>query len=213
MLPPMVVDAFLHAAERAEMVVSQPEVAERWNEPSALDGHTIGSLAAHLARSVFTVQRYLVTPSGAGQPTTAAGYLVAVLGDADPVDSEVHRGVRARARDEAAAGHANLCARFGRARNELAETLPSCDLTQPIRVLDGIVLPLEEYLRSRIVELVIHLDDLSVSVGDEPPQDLDAAFDIAATVLVQVAVRRNGPWETLRSLARRERHPSATRAL
>lgn len=209
----MVFDAFLHTAERVEMVLNRPEIEEQWNEPSALDGHTIGSLAAHLARSVFTVQRYLEAPAGAGEPTTAAGYLVAALGDADPIDSDLHRGVRERARDEAAAGHADLCARFGRARHDLAETLPACDLTQPITVLDGIVLPLEEYLRSRIVEMVIHLDDLCVSVGAEPPDDLDAAFDIAAAVLVQVAIRRTGPWATLRSLARRERRPSAVRAL
>ncbi len=209
----MVIDAFLHAAERAEMVVNRPEIAEQWNEPSALDGHTIGSLAAHLARSVFTVQRYLDAPAGSGEPTTAAGYLVAALADADPIDSDLHRGVRERARNEAGAGHADLCARFARARHDLAERLPACDLTQPITVLDGIVIPLEEYLRSRIVELVIHLDDLCVSVGAEPPHDLDAAFDIAATVLVQVAILRSGPWPTLRSLARRERHPSAIRAL
>lgn len=92
-------------------------------------------------------------------------------------------------------------------------TLPACDLAQPIAVLDGIVLPLEEYLRSRIVELVIHLDDLCLSVGIEPPEDLGDAFDVAATVLAQVAIRRTGPWETLRSLARRERHPDAVRAL
>lgn len=207
------IDAFLGAAERAEMVVNRPEIAERWNEPSALDGHTIGSLAAHLARSLFTVQRYLEAPAGSGAPTAAAGYLVTVLGDADPMDSDLHRGVRERARDEASAGHAELCARFARARHDLAETLPACDLTQLITVLDGIVLPLGEYLQSRIVELVIHLDDLCVSVGVEPPDDLDAAFDIAAAVLVQVAVRRTGPWATLLSLARRERHPSAIRAL
>lgn len=145
--------------------------------------------------------------------TTAAGYVVAVLGDADPIDSDLHRGVRERARTEAEAGHADLCARLARARSELAETLPVRDLTQPITVLDGIVLPLEEYLRSRIVEMVIHLDDLCISVGAEPPDDLDAAFDIAAAVLVHVAVRRTGPWATLRSLARRERHPAAIRAL
>ena len=209
----MVIDAFLTAAERAEVVIYRPEIAERWNEASALDGHTIGSLTAHLARSVFTVQRYMAAPVASGKPTTAAGYLVAVLGDADPVDSDVHRGVRERARDEATAGHAELCARFARARHDLADTLPACDPTQPITVLDGVVLPLEEYIRSRIVELVIHLDDLCLSVGSEPPDDLYAAFDIAAAVLVQVAVRRNGPWATLRSLARRERHPSAIRAL
>lgn len=209
----MVIDAFLHAAERVETAVSRPEIAARWHEPSALAGHTVGSLAAHLARSVFTVQRYLEAPVGVGEPTTAAGYLASALGDADPIDSDLHRGMRDRARDEAAAGHCDVCARFARARLDLAEMLPACDLTQPITVLDGIVLPLEEYLRTRIVELVVHLDDLCTSVDTEPPDDLGAAFDVAAAVLVEVAARRNGPWPTLRSLARRERHPAPIRAL
>lgn len=133
-----------------------PQIAEQWQEPSVLDGHTVGSLAAHLARAVFTVQRYLEAPAGVGEPTTAAGYLMAVLGDADPIDSD---------------------------------------------------------LRSRIVELVIHLDDVCLSVGTEPPEDMGAAFDITAAVLGQVALRRTGPWATLRSLARSERHPAAVRAL
>jgi hypothetical protein len=209
----MVIDAFLHAAECAEVVVNRPEVADRWPEPSVLDGHSIGSLAAHLTRAVFTVQRYLDAPAGVGESTVAAGYLVTVLGDADPIDSDLHRSVRERANDDAAAGHADLCARFARARQDLAVTLPSSDLQQQIAVLDGVVLPLEEYLRSRIVELVVHLDDLYLSIGSQPPDDLGDAFDIAACVLAQVAVRRTGPWETLRSLARRERHPAALRAL
>ena len=87
----VVIDAFLGAAEHVEVVMSRTEVAERWHEPSALDGHTVGSLAAHLARSVFTVQRYLAAPPGSGETTTAAGYLVAVLGVADPVAVPVPR--------------------------------------------------------------------------------------------------------------------------
>lgn len=209
----MVTDAFLHAAECAEATVNRPEVAERWLEPSALDGHTVGGLAAHLARAVFTVQRYLDAPMRDGDPIVAAGYLARVLGNADPVDSDLHRGVRERADEEAAAGHADLCERFAGARRHLAETLPDSDLRRPIAVFDGVVLTLEEYLRTRVVELVVHIDDVSVSVGIDPPDDLGDAFDIAAAVLAQVAVRRTGSWSTLRALARRERHPAALRAL
>lgn len=143
----------------------------------------------------------------------AAGYLVAVLGDVDPVDSDVHRFVRQRATDEAAAGHADLCARVALTRQHLAVVLPASDLQHPITVIDGVVLPLTEYLRTRTVELVVHLDDVCASIGADSPDDLGAAFDVAAGVLAQVAVRRAGPWATLRSLARRERHPSAVRAL
>ncbi len=116
----MVIDAYLQAADRAETVLNLREIADQWHEPSVLDGHTVGSLAAHLARAVFTVQRYLEAPAGVGEPTTSAGYLMAVLGDADPIDSDLHRAVRDRAREEAAAGPADLCARFARARRDTA---------------------------------------------------------------------------------------------
>jgi uncharacterized protein (TIGR03083 family) len=209
----MVLDAFLDTAERVEAVLALPEVAERWHEPSALEGHTVATLAAHLARAAFTVQRYLDVPPGDGAPTTAAGYLVAALGTADPIDSDLHRSVRERAREDAEAGAAALVDRFRRTRLEVADRLTASDPQQLIGVLDGIVLPVEEYLRTRILELVIHLDDLSVSLGIEPPDLSDEAFDITAATLAQVAVRRVGPWATLRSLARAERQPEPVRAL
>jgi hypothetical protein len=209
----MVLDTFLDTAERVQAVLARPEVAERWHEPSALEGHTVATLAAHVARAAFTVQRYLDVPPGDGVPTTAAGYLVAALGTADPIDSDLHRSVRERAREDAEAGPAALVDRFHRTRLEVADRLMASDPRQLIGVLDGIVLPVEEYLRTRILELVIHLDDLCVSLGIDPADLSDEAFDITAALLAQVAVRRAGPWATLRSLARAERQPEPVRAL
>lgn len=99
-------------------------------------------------------------------------------------------------------------------RLRLAERLPTVDPHTLVAVRDDIVLPIEAYLRTRLVELVLHLDDLAVSVQRDgadavPPE---AYADVAA-VLARVAVERSGPRATIRSLARRERHPEAVRAL
>ena len=82
----MLVDTFLATAERAEQVLARPEIAAHWDEPSALEGHTVASLAAHLARAAFTVQRYLDAPPVTGEPTTAAGYLAAALRGLPPAE-------------------------------------------------------------------------------------------------------------------------------
>ncbi|MGH3443436.1 MAG: maleylpyruvate isomerase N-terminal domain-containing protein [Nitriliruptorales bacterium] len=212
----MVIDVFHGCAKAAQRLIEHDAVAARWDEPSALEGYTVGGLAGHLARAALTVERYLEAPEPPPdrEPADAAGYLVAVLGAHDPVDSEFHRAVRARGAEAAADGPAAVAASLREARTRLAAGLDAATLERRVEVLDGLVLTVEEYLRTRILELVVHVDDLSVSVGlpgaDGVPAD---AYDMVAAVLARVAARRHGGLATVRSLARRERHPDAIRAL
>jgi len=68
----MVIDAYLHAAERAEMVVNLPEIADQWLEPSVLDGHTVGSLAAHCRRVTSHSRSLFSTGSSSRSRSTSA---------------------------------------------------------------------------------------------------------------------------------------------
>ena len=214
--PIRVLSAFLEIAERVEGMLVSEAVAALWEDPSALEGYTVSGLAGHLARGVLTVERYVEAPAPPpnAEATDAAGYMVAVLGAHDPVDSEFHRTVRARSAEAAAKGPAALAADVQRAREHLAQRLADTVMQKRIEVLQGVVLTVEEYLRTRLVELVVHLDDLAVSVGYDVTHDVpDEAYDEAAAVLMQVALRRHGGLPVVRSLARRERHPGAVRAL
>jgi hypothetical protein len=210
---------FLTCANRAADAIGAPEVAAAWETPSALEGYTVAGLAGHLARAVLTVETYLdradaAAPTSAEGLTDASGYLVAVLGDADPIRSDLHTGVRRRGEETAADGPAALAARVRETTERLHLRLDEDTLARPVGVLDGVVLTVADYLRTRIVELVVHLDDLAVSV-DRPLTDglPDAAFAEVADVLARVAVRRHGGLATVRALARGERHPEAVRAL
>jgi hypothetical protein len=210
-----ILTAFLGAAEQVEAVLASTAVAEHWDDPSALEGYTVAGLAGHLARGVLTVERYLDAPAppDATEATDAAGYITAVLGDHDPVDSGFHQSVRARSLDTSRAGASALAREVGRARLALHERLDEPALGRRVEVLQGVVITVEEYLRTRLVELVVHLDDLAVSVGQENSKDFPQdAYDEAAIVLVQVAARRHGALSVIRGLARRERHPDAIRA-
>lgn len=103
----MVRDEFLEVAAAATDLVGNDLVGERWHSPSALIGYDIGGLAGHLARGIFTVETYLVSPGGVGG-LSAAEYVVKATGDHDPLDSPLHDQVRGRSAAEAAGGHVEL---------------------------------------------------------------------------------------------------------
>lgn len=70
-----------------------------------------------------------------------------------------------------------------------------------------------EYLTTRLVELVVHADDLAVSVGVDDPAPSEDACRAVAGVLAQTAALRDGGLDAVRALAPRERHPQPLRAL
>lgn len=208
--------AFLGAAEQVERMLGSKAVAEHWEDPSALEGYTVAGLAGHLARGVLTAEQYLEAPAPPenSEVTDAAGYMTTVLGTHDPIDSDFHRAVRTRSFEASRLGALALAREVGRARQQLAQHLDVAAMDRRIEVLHGVVITVEEYLRTRLVELVVHVDDLAVSVGKENEQDLTQdAYEEVAAVLVQVALRRHGGLSVVRSLARRERHPEPIRAL
>lgn len=206
-------DTFLVTAQVAEDLVASGTVADRWQNPSALSSYTVGGLAAHLARAVLTVSRYLDRPEATGEPVDAARYFLQALGTHDPHASAFHEQVRARAAAEAAEGPAALARRLREARLGLVDRLVTIEPEFRIGVLDDVVLTVEDYLDTRLVELVVHLDDLAVSVGQEVPDGVPSeAYATVAAILARIAVERAGAVATIRSLARRERHPDAVRA-
>jgi hypothetical protein len=67
------------------------------------------------------------------------------------------------------------------------------------------VLTLDDYLVTRLIELLVHTDDLAVSVGLPSPDFPLAASRPAIAALVDVAILRHGDDAVLRALSRRER--------
>ncbi|MBC7762607.1 MAG: hypothetical protein H7201_12605 [Candidatus Saccharibacteria bacterium] len=63
---------------------------------------------------------------------------------------------------------------------------------------------LDEYLRTRLVELAIHIEDLALSINVTATVPM-AAVAAAVDVLVAVARERHGDIAVLRALSRRER--------
>lgn len=213
--PRGVAEQFLSAVGCARDVLADPAVEEAWDAPSVLAEYSVAGLAGHLFGAVAVTVRYLSAPAPdvATAPTDAADYYAILLGDHDPIESDLHAKLRSRSLDAASNGHAALVEAFDETRAHLAALVPRIDPSRLVEVHGGLVLTASAYLETRLVEIVVHVDDLGTSVGREAAADCDAdVLDHVAATLALVAARRHGPMAVIRSLSRRERHPDAVHA-
>jgi len=195
---------FLRSAALCADLIAAPGVAAAWQDPSVLPDLTTGALAGHLSRGILQVEWFLDagTPAGAA-PITAADYYT------PPPDASRNSAVRDRGRERAEAGPTAIADEVRDCLERLARRLPG---EPPDRLLEargssgirGRVLLLDEYLKVRLVEQVIHGDDLARSVPGTDAEADPAACRIAIGTLVAAATRRHGQMAVLHALARRE---------
>ena len=128
----LVVEAVATAAD----YIDKENVAERWEEPSALEGMTIGALAAHLVRAAGSTLAYLDRTSP--DTTTDGDLLNPVTYFHAAVDSPIHEQIKTVSSEEAANGHAAIVAICRDTVSELASRLRKAGLSGP---LEGAFLP------------------------------------------------------------------------
>lgn len=196
-------EAYLGAAVAAVDLLGRREVGDKWEEPSCLPEFSVRGLAGHLARSVLQVEWFLDMDEPEQAPISAVQYYAELTGVED-VDSELNVGVRSRGEETAAGGWARLYLDCGNSVDRLRERLPALDASRRVLAF-GRSLMIDEYLKTRLIELTVHLDDLASSVGLPMPAVPDMATTQAIAVLVGVARARHGDKAVLRALTRRER--------
>jgi hypothetical protein len=199
---------FLDTAEVACSVLALPEVAERWEQPSALRLLSVRGLAGHLLRGAGTVDVYLDRPEPSGaEPISAAAYYARVLPAlAEDISSApIHAAIRERGEEQAAGGPERLAAEGAAICLRLRERLGAEPEERLVSVYQGTVIRLDEYLVTRLIELTLHVHDLCISVGVPTPELPEAARAAAIDTLVEVARQRHGDVAVLDALARRER--------
>ena len=129
--------------------------------------------------------------------------------------------VRERSHTVAVHGREQVLALASDALERLADRLVAEPADRQI-TSRRIPLTLDEFLRTRCVEIAVHVEDLELSIGlgpgltaADPVPDLpeDVVAD-AVAVLVDTAIARHGMRAVLTALCRRERdHVDALRAL
>jgi uncharacterized protein (TIGR03083 family) len=198
---------FLETAMAAQTLLFEPALAERFEEPSALAEFPVRGLAGHLLRALTAVEGYLDGPEpGSGVAVvTAAGYYAAVVATGIDINSDVHRAVRRRGLEEAAGTAEELALAWSDTAARLADRLEGEPADRLVQVFGDMVISLDDYLVTRLVELAVHADDLAASLGVAPPPLPAAAIGLVIATLVEVARIRHGDGAVLRALARRER--------
>ena len=195
---------FLEAAA-VDPLLASPALAARWDEPSALRHWSVRGLAGHLLRATGSVEAYLDRPEPPAEALISpAAYYSAVVGEPD-LDSELHAAIRRRGEEAATGGPGQLAADWRATADRLRDRFETEPPSRRLEVYRGMVLTLDDYLGTRLVELCVHVDDLAVSLGEPAPPLPEAATGLAVRVLVDVARRRHGDGAVLRALTRRER--------
>lgn len=147
------------------------------------------------------VAEYLAAgpPPGPLDLPDAAAYFADFAASARPED---HRAIRERGAAVAAGGREAVRAAVLERLDTLDSMLSGATEDSLIAVMSGRVMPLSEYLVTRVVEQAVHLDDLARSVGREPWPLPTGHEQLALSVGVAIARRRHGDRQVLRALYR-----------
>jgi hypothetical protein len=209
------VEAYLGGVDWLREILGHAQVAEAWDQPSALAGYTVGGLAAHAVHGVVWLEQLLEDAEPVDLLRVSVGEFFGqnrVEGDAiDPFAASL----RAAAEAFAITGAQPVIAACTTSRDELVGLLEGARTDRPVPVLrsPGSQVSLGDYVRTRVFEVVVHGDDLVCSIPamrvPDPPL---AAVDISLGVCLELA--RVGDLETLRAFTRAERVlPEALRVL
>jgi hypothetical protein len=197
---------YLEAAQAAVKLLQSDETAARWHDDSVLRGMTVGVLASHLARSILQVGWFLDGDLTGQQPPVSATIYYARLSDTTSRTAPLNAGIEQRSAETAARGPQAIVNEASAALQQLHTRLSMEPVERRVAIAHrpGEELLLDEYLRTRLVEIAVHTEDLALSIGADctvPPRAVTAAVDL----LLDAARSRHGDLSVLHALARRER--------
>ncbi|GAB3431229.1 DinB family protein [Flindersiella endophytica] len=203
-------DDFVTVANSALTLLMEPAVEARWNEPSALEDFTVGGLAFHLSNQVLHVPQ--ATPTDRAPVSLVDDYYAEADWLGQDASHQVNVFIRERMEEAAAQGVSTVLTNahdtLGQVRTLIAEA--PADLVVEMR---GRPLTFDDFLVSRLMELVVHSDDLAVSVGVPTPLVPESAATTVVDLLSRLAIRRYGAITVVRALSRSERAPATISAL
>jgi len=193
----------VEAVNAAAEMVARPTVAQRWSEPSALDGMTVGALAAHTLRAAGSVIAYLDRTDPDTKPD--GELLTPITYFRAAIESRIHDRIKEVSADESSIGHQATAESFRELVSALGTRLAQEPPDRVVAALGGRFILLDDFCQTRLIEVLTHLDDLAASLDEERPATSQESIRIVIDILIGIAADRNGDWNVLRALSRRER--------
>jgi hypothetical protein len=201
-MEPTTTETFLQTAQVVLAALRDDRVGQAWHQESVLEHQRVGGLAGHLARGgVWVVDDYLGSSALPEERVrSAAEYFARVTELSTP---EAEREVRERGAQVAEQGQESLCATLEARLGALTERLAVVGQDRHLGVAGGtLTIPLAEYLKTRIVEQVVHLDDLARSVNHDPWPVTGEAQHLVIHLGVDIGIQRHGTDAMIRCLYR-----------
>lgn len=199
--------ALVSCTERSIALADHDEVRAAWERDSACSGMTVGGLTHHLLAQSAHVVRGLQVEAPAEAPViTLLGHYSSApwveasrSGETDPDQDE---------KDNSAAqvGHAQVLAD---ARQALADLPGALALPRDPDVVhipwQGWSLATPDFATTRLMEMVVHGDDLAASVGLPVPEHDEDVVEAVLDLLLHVSLGRHGQVALIRALSRPQR--------
>lgn len=206
--------AFLEAADITVELLRHQRVADRWIEPSALPKMSVGALANHLAVQVVSAHAAAAAPSALSQhpPVSLLDHYARAAWVGADLDDEANVSIRERAEASSAEGHAGLVERAERALAGLRPWPKDSPATIGMPWWDW-SLTADDFLATRMMEMMVHADDLAVSVGLPTPEFPRSVSRPVLTLLTALAEHEYGQAQLIRAFTRAERAPASIHVL
>ncbi|MEV4399553.1 maleylpyruvate isomerase N-terminal domain-containing protein [Nonomuraea sp. NPDC049607] len=205
--------SYLVAAASAMSLLRDPAVRAAWEKPSALTEFSVAGLAGHLAHQIVRVVDVLDTGEEPGEPIPLIEHYTRSPWVQAGLDHESNVSIRRGGQAAAADGHATLVDHTQALLDRLLVELPAEPADRVVRLpWAGWSLLLDDFLLTRVMELVVHSDDLAASVGIETPELPPAIIEPVVELLARLAVHRHGATAVIRTLSRAERAPATISA-
>ncbi|MFY9915912.1 MAG: maleylpyruvate isomerase N-terminal domain-containing protein [Nocardioidaceae bacterium] len=204
----------IHAVDQLADLVGRPEVAEAWTQESSCSGMSVGGLTRHLGDQAVNIVK-LLRPDNQAPPDVET---IAVLEHyaravwlREDLEGDANRSIRESADRQASTGHEVAVTTLAAARGDLEAVLADAPPTTYIP-WQGWALATDDFLVTRLMEMVVHADDLAVSVDVDPPRFEESVLDPVLRLLTGIAVRRHGQDALVRTLSRPDRAPQEVSA-
>jgi hypothetical protein len=208
-----IAETFVTSARVAAGLLTSDEVRVRWDAESACAGMTVGGLAFHLAAQAGNAVRLMSAAPSDGSPIPVEEHYRRAAWVHTGLDEEVNVGIRTSANDEAGGGFDELCAKVATDLDALPGVLAATSATDPVLIpWQGWALTAHDLLVTRLMEMLVHSDDLAASLDVPTPQFPDEAVRLVLGLLTGVAVERHGQTALVRALSRPQRAPASVSA-
>lgn len=193
------------AVDQLTDLVGSREVMDAWDLESALPGMTVGGLARHLVSQPECAVEFLTAPCPPDAPVlTLLGHYERVDWLLAPIDAPENISIRDDFNQMAMAGHAESLEALARARQQLPAAITGAGATTWVPWQDC-ALPTDDFLVVRLMEIMVHADDLACSVSVTTPAFSPEVVEPVLALLAALAARRRGQDAVLRALSRAER--------